>query len=228
MAPRGRRPRRGHRRRAAERRRHPPPRRSARSGPHAPGRDEVPGDLRTRLHRARRGAAGLRGSRARALLAVPQRGRDGARGHRASLGVRRSARAGDLHRAGGAAGDGRLARGRLQRGRRLPPLRRRDHPRRRLQHAAGAEARAGALRPDHRPDGRVLDPAQSRRAARGVAPGGDESLSSWRAGPFYLNLPINTQPAETPVRLDALPSCRSSPRRFPPATPGSRRPPGSS
>ena len=27
----------------------------------------------------------------------------------------------------------------------------------------------------------------------------------WRAGPFYLNLPINTQPAETLVRLDALP-----------------------
>ena len=27
----------------------------------------------------------------------------------------------------------------------------------------------------------------------------------WRAGPFYLNLPINTQPAETRVRLDALP-----------------------
>ena len=28
----------------------------------------------------------------------------------------------------------------------------------------------------------------------------------WRAGPFYLNLPINTQPAETPIRLDALPA----------------------
>ena len=27
----------------------------------------------------------------------------------------------------------------------------------------------------------------------------------WRAGPFYLNLPINTQPAETLIRLDALP-----------------------
>ena len=27
----------------------------------------------------------------------------------------------------------------------------------------------------------------------------------WRAGPFYLNLSINTQPAETLVRLDALP-----------------------
>ena len=27
----------------------------------------------------------------------------------------------------------------------------------------------------------------------------------WRAGPFYLNLPINTQPAEVRVRLDALP-----------------------
>ena len=27
----------------------------------------------------------------------------------------------------------------------------------------------------------------------------------WRAGPFYLNLPINTQPAQTLVRLDALP-----------------------
>ena len=28
----------------------------------------------------------------------------------------------------------------------------------------------------------------------------------WRAGPFYLNLPINTQPAQTAVRLDALPA----------------------
>ena len=28
----------------------------------------------------------------------------------------------------------------------------------------------------------------------------------WRAGPFYLNLPINTQPADTLIRLDALPS----------------------
>ena len=28
----------------------------------------------------------------------------------------------------------------------------------------------------------------------------------WRAGPFYLNLPINTQPAEALVRLDALPT----------------------
>ena len=27
----------------------------------------------------------------------------------------------------------------------------------------------------------------------------------WRAGPFYLNLPINTQPVEARVRLDALP-----------------------
>ena len=27
----------------------------------------------------------------------------------------------------------------------------------------------------------------------------------WRAGPFYLNLPINTQPAEALIRLDALP-----------------------
>ena len=28
----------------------------------------------------------------------------------------------------------------------------------------------------------------------------------WRAGPFYLNLPINTQPAETLIRLDSLPA----------------------
>ena len=27
----------------------------------------------------------------------------------------------------------------------------------------------------------------------------------WRAGPFYLNLPLNTQPQETTLRLDALP-----------------------
>ncbi len=27
----------------------------------------------------------------------------------------------------------------------------------------------------------------------------------WRAGPFYLNLPLNTQPAEAELRLDALP-----------------------
>ena len=28
----------------------------------------------------------------------------------------------------------------------------------------------------------------------------------WRAGPFFLNLPINTQPAEALMRLDALPA----------------------
>ena len=37
----------------------------------------------------------------------------------------------------------------------------------------------------------------------------------WRAGPFYLNLPLNTQPRETRVRLDALPQVP----RFEPAVP---------
>ena len=36
----------------------------------------------------------------------------------------------------------------------------------------------------------------------------------WKAGPFYLNLPLNTQPAETLVRLDTLPAgARVLPRR---------------
>ena len=37
----------------------------------------------------------------------------------------------------------------------------------------------------------------------------------WRAGPFYLNLPINTQPAETLVRLDALPEAPEHPPAAP-------------
>ena len=37
----------------------------------------------------------------------------------------------------------------------------------------------------------------------------------WRAGPFYLNLPINTQPADALVRLDALPRAPE----FPPSLP---------
>ena len=38
----------------------------------------------------------------------------------------------------------------------------------------------------------------------------------WRPGPFYLNLPLNTQPREVRVRLDALPE----PPQFSPAVPG--------
>ena len=37
----------------------------------------------------------------------------------------------------------------------------------------------------------------------------------WRAGPFYLNLPINTQSAETLVRLDALPEAPEHPPAAP-------------
>lgn len=39
----------------------------------------------------------------------------------------------------------------------------------------------------------------------------------WRPGPFYVNLPLNTQPRETRIRLDALPE----PPQFTPAVPGS-------
>ena len=48
----------------------------------------------------------------------------------------------------------------------------------------------------------------------------------WRAGPFYFNLPINTQPAETLIRLDALPAAPEFPLPHPPArkhTPRRRR-----
>ena len=38
----------------------------------------------------------------------------------------------------------------------------------------------------------------------------------WRPGPFYVNLPLNTQPRETRIRLDALPE----PPQFTPAVPG--------
>ena len=38
----------------------------------------------------------------------------------------------------------------------------------------------------------------------------------WRPGPFYINLPLNTQPRETRLRLDALPE----PPQFAPAVPG--------
>ena len=37
----------------------------------------------------------------------------------------------------------------------------------------------------------------------------------WRAGPFYLNLPINTQPTETLIRLDALPVAPAFPASAP-------------
>ena len=37
----------------------------------------------------------------------------------------------------------------------------------------------------------------------------------WKAGPFYLNLPLNTQPAETLIRLDTLPAAPA----FTPAAP---------
>ena len=41
----------------------------------------------------------------------------------------------------------------------------------------------------------------------------------WRPGPFYINLPLNTQPRETRIRVDALPEQpRLAPRR-----PGHRR-----
>jgi 3D-(3,5/4)-trihydroxycyclohexane-1,2-dione acylhydrolase (decyclizing) len=39
----------------------------------------------------------------------------------------------------------------------------------------------------------------------------------WKAGPFYLNLPLNTQPAEVSLRLDALPQRPE----FPPLVPAS-------
>jgi 3D-(3,5/4)-trihydroxycyclohexane-1,2-dione acylhydrolase (decyclizing) len=38
----------------------------------------------------------------------------------------------------------------------------------------------------------------------------------WRPGPFYVNLPLNTQPRETRLRLDALPEAP----QFAPAVPG--------
>jgi thiamine pyrophosphate-dependent acetolactate synthase large subunit-like protein len=42
----------------------------------------------------------------------------------------------------------------------------------------------------------------------------------WRPGPFYLNLPLNTQPAEIRLRLDALPSAPDYARTVPADTAG--------
>ena len=46
-------------------------------------------------------------------------------------------------------------------------------------------------------------PAALREALR---KGAATVFHPWRAGPFYLNLPLNTQPQETTLRLDALPA----------------------
>jgi 3D-(3,5/4)-trihydroxycyclohexane-1,2-dione acylhydrolase (decyclizing) len=71
---------------------------------------------------------------------------------------------------GGLAGDGGLARRGVERCRRLPHLRGRDDTGRRLQHAAGPEARTGRLRQDRRADGTILHASHARRAARMPAP----------------------------------------------------------
>ena len=55
-----------------------------------------------------------------------------------------------------------------------------------------------------------------RRCGMGCARGG-AVFHPWRAGPFYLNLPLNTQPAPVTLRLDALPSGRPF-RRLPEPT----------
>ena len=46
-------------------------------------------------------------------------------------------------------------------------------------------------------------PAALREALR---KGAATVFHPWRAGPFYMNLPLNTQPQETTLRLDALPA----------------------
>ncbi|MBW7922634.1 MAG: thiamine pyrophosphate-binding protein [Rubellimicrobium sp.] len=48
----------------------------------------------------------------------------------------------------------------------------------------------------------LADPGALRDALR---KGASVVAHPWRAGPFYLNLPINTQPAPVTLRLDALP-----------------------
>lgn len=48
----------------------------------------------------------------------------------------------------------------------------------------------------------LSDPAALRDAMR---KGAASVFHPWKAGPFYLNLPLNTQPAPVTLRLDALP-----------------------
>ena len=128
------------------------------------------GDLRTRFHRLRRGAAHLRGRGRDPHLQLPQRGGHGARRHDAPLAVRRDSSGGDLDRPGRDAGHGRLAGRRIERRRRLSHLRRRDDLRRRLQHAAGAEGGAGPVRADDGDHGPLLRAAHARGVARRAAP----------------------------------------------------------
>ena len=64
---------------------------------------------------------------------------------------------------------------------------------------------AGPLRPAHRAHGTLLRAAHARGAARGDAPRRGGGVPSRQGAPFFLLLPINTQPQMVGVNLAALP-----------------------
>ncbi len=132
--------------------------------------------------------------------------------------IRRNLCGGDLDRSGRDAGLCRLAGGRVERRRRLSYLRRRDdfgegyNMQQVPKEEQGLFGRMTAIMGQsyvlHTPEG--IRDALRQRALCVNHP--------YRAGPFYLLLPLNTQPAKLTVNLAALPTSRNCRSSHPPTT----------